>query len=178
MINNAIGFTVKAHQGQVRKGTDMPYIKHPMHVGMLLTQIGAEDEVVIAGILHDVLEDTSVTPDEIRTEFGEKVLDLINGASEPDKSLSWRERKEHTIHYLKTAPRDVQLISLCDKYSNLSDMAKDLMKEGPGFWHRFNAGVGEQKWYYESLVQALNGVRDIELHRKFSDLVNTVFGEL
>lgn len=177
MLNNAIGFAVKAHQGQMRKGTDMPYIKHPIHVAFLLTQLGAEDEVVITGILHDVLEDTPVTPEEICAVFGERVLTLINSASEPDKSLSWRERKEHTIHYLKTAPRDVQLISLCDKYSNLSDMAKDLQKESHGLWQRFNAGADDQRWYYESLVESLVEVRDIELYRKFADLVNTVFNE-
>lgn len=128
--------------------------------------------MVVAGILHDTLEDTAVKEEDILTKFGEWVLNLVKGASEPDKSLSWKERKTHTIEHLASADRDLQLIALCDKFANLSDMEVDLILEVSEFWQRINVGVENQKWYYESLVEAL---KDVELYNDFCETVGRVF---
>lgn len=177
MLKNAIRFAINAHHKQKRKGTDFPYIEHPIHVGMLLQQIGASEEIVVAGILHDTLEDTEVTEADILVEFGERVLYLVKWTSEPDKSLPWKERKSHTLVHLATAERYVQLIALCDKYANLIDMATDLKQEGTDFWMRFNAGLEAQRWYYESLVESLEGLSDLGLYHDFCQLVAEVFAD-
>ena len=105
MINNAIDVAMRAHQNQFRKGTAIPYVTHPLAVGIILAKAGCADEVIVAGILHDTVEDTPMTLDNLRDLFGEKVADIVKGASEPDKSLPWEDRKRHTLNFLKTASR-------------------------------------------------------------------------
>ena len=87
MIDLAIEVAAKAHQNQVRKGTDIPYITHPLAVGIILAKAGCSDEVIVAGILHDTLEDTPLTLDCIQETFGPRVASIVKGASEPDRSL-------------------------------------------------------------------------------------------
>ena len=146
MIKKAIRFAIEAHKTQVRKGTNRPYIEHPFHVGILLIKAHQRDDVVIAGILHDVLEDTNTTETTLEAEFGHEVLVLVKAASEEDRSLSWEDRKMHTIDFLKKASEEVQMISLCDKLSNIMDIEADLKKDGPKIWDRFNANYKNQKW--------------------------------
>ena len=95
-IHNAIIYAAKKHEGQVRKGTDTPYIVHPMEVMQILTAAGCGEDVIVAGILHDTVEDTDATLEEISALFGEKVARLVAHESE-DKSKTWRERKSATI---------------------------------------------------------------------------------
>jgi len=100
MIFKAIEFAAKAHAGQYRKGTRVPYLVHPLNVAKILIDSGCSDVVAVAGILHDTVEDTPITLDEIRKHFGQAVAELVAGASEPDKSDTWENRKKHTIEYL------------------------------------------------------------------------------
>ena len=180
MIESAIELALKAHQNQFRKGTDIPYITHPLTVGIILAKAGCPDEAIIAGILHDTVEDTSVTLGCIRDTFGERVSNIVEGVSEPDKSLPWEERKQHTIEYLKTAPMEVKFVALADKLDNIKAIARDYMEIGEAIWNRFNKGKDSQKWYYQSLVQVLyddsaNDAYKI-LHRYFEQEVSEVFG--
>ena len=83
-------FAINAHKGQIRKSEpDKPMIIHPISVGELLKEYGCDEQVIAAGFLHDVVEDTSYTLEDIQREFGEDIASLVKGASEPDKSLSW-----------------------------------------------------------------------------------------
>lgn len=101
-IQKAIVFATQKHEGQKRKGTDIPYIVHPMEVMQILTDMHCEEAVIIAGILHDTLEDTDTTPEEIREAFGENVLAIVQTESE-DKSKTWKERKQRTVDELTEA---------------------------------------------------------------------------
>ena len=115
-------FAINAHKGEVRKSEpDKPMIMHPIGVGMLLEEYGYDDEVVSAGYLHDVVEDTNYTIFDIEKEFGKGVADLVKGASEPDKSLSWEERKIHTIEETKNLPLRNKLVICADKINNFFD---------------------------------------------------------
>jgi (p)ppGpp synthase/HD superfamily hydrolase len=98
-------------------------IFHPYTVGMILKRYGCDEDTVAAGILHDVVEDTNHTFEDIEKEFGKKVRDYVYDASEPDKSLDWEERKKHTIEHIKTAPLESKLIVACDKISNLEALS-------------------------------------------------------
>ena len=101
MIDKAIAFATKAHEGQLRKGTNLPYILHPMEVGMIVSRMTDDNEVIAAAVLHDTVEDCDgVSLEMIREEFGEKVARIVTAESE-DKAKSWMERKAHTIDFLK-----------------------------------------------------------------------------
>lgn len=152
LINSAIAFACKAHKGQFRKGTDTPYISHPFGVGMLLAKFNYPDELIAAGLLHDCVEDTSVTLGQIEAEFGAKIAEIVKGCSEPNKGAAWEDRKKHTIEYLKTAPMDIKIVSCADKLQNVQSIIVDHGKYGEALWERFNAGKERQIWYYSSLV--------------------------
>jgi (p)ppGpp synthase/HD superfamily hydrolase len=156
MIFKAIEFAVGAHSGQYRKGTKIPYIVHPLAVAKILIEYDCPDHVVIAGILHDTIEDTPITLEQIKEIFGSAVADLVKAASEPDKSDTWENRKEHTIEHLKTLPEEAVILSLADKLDNIRTIRKDLERHGKDLWDRFNAPREKQKWYYKNLVNIIS----------------------
>lgn len=179
LIEKAIVFAAKAHDGQKRKSTDIPYITHPYAVGMLLLRESCSEEVVAAGILHDALEDTAVTYEEILIEFGEQVVNLVVAASEPDKSLLWEERKEHTIQSLKEVGLEELQIITADKLHNLRSIREELERSGEELWSRFNRGREKQRWYYSSIVKELSGRKDeFPLIEELEKEVQAVFGQI
>lgn len=182
MIDLAIEVAVRAHQNQVRKGTDIPYITHPLAVGMLLAKAGCPDEVIAAGILHDTIEDTSMTLDPIRERFGEQVATIVKGASEPDKSLPWEDRKRHTIEFLKTASLEVRLVACADKLHNIRTIAAEYETIGDHIWERFKRGRADQEGYYRGLVESLcnrAGTQSYEsLFQQLKYEVENLFGNI
>ncbi|MBW2017581.1 MAG: bifunctional (p)ppGpp synthetase/guanosine-3',5'-bis(diphosphate) 3'-pyrophosphohydrolase [Deltaproteobacteria bacterium] len=155
LIELAIELACRAHRDQVRKGTDLPYISHPFGVALLLCRAGCDEEMIAAGILHDTVEDTRVTLDEIRKTFGNRVGDIVEGCSEPEKSRPWEERKAHTIRFLKDAPLDIKIVSCADKLHNLRSIAADRRRVGESVWDRFNRGREKQAWYYLEILRSL-----------------------
>ena len=155
MIFKAIEFAAKAHNGQFRKCSQIPYIIHPIHVAKILIENGFAEPVVAAGILHDTVEDTIVTLEDIKREFGNEVAQIVTGASEPDRSKQWEERKKHTIEFLKTANEDIIAVVCADKIDNAGSILEDLEKEGQSIWKRFNRPKKDQQWYYGSIVEVL-----------------------
>ncbi|MDN7226310.1 HD domain-containing protein [Planococcus sp. N064] len=177
LIEQAIGFAALKHAGQVRKGTAIPYISHPFAVGMMLQQAGESEIVVAAGILHDTLEDTAATEEEIRAVFGEQVLLLIKAASEPDKSRPWEDRKRHTVSKLAARSRDELAIIVADKLHNLRSIQLDLEEIGEAVWSRFNRGKEQQEWYYRGIVNALVGrQKELAMTEELKEEVARVFG--
>lgn len=152
-INVAIDVAAKAHQNQLRKGTDIPYMTHPFAVGMILLKARCSEDVVAAGLLHDTIEDTNLDLEIIRNIFGDRVAEIVEGCSE-DKSLPWETRKEHTIEYLKTAPPVIKAVSCADKLHNVLTILDDYEIQGEKLWERFNRGKEKQEWYHKSLVQS------------------------
>lgn len=149
-------FAIKAHKGQVRKNEkDKPMIMHPISVAELLEEYGYDDNVVAAGYLHDVVEDTKYTIEDIEKEFGKDIASLVMGASERDKSLSWEERKQHTIDETKILPLRNKLVICADKINNLEDMMIKFEKNGTRDFSAFKRGEKEQKWYYTNVYKSL-----------------------
>ena len=149
-IVDAISFASLKHKDQKRKLTGEPYVAHPIEVGAYLQTMDLPTSVVCAGYLHDTLEDTDTTEQEIAEKFGSEVLRIILSNTE-DKSLSWEERKKHTIDNVKNLDVGCFMLLLFDKFSNLSDMRKYYISYGETLWSKFNRGKEQQKWYYESL---------------------------
>jgi hypothetical protein len=178
LIDEAIEFAALKHNGQYRKGTDIPYISHPYGVGMILFKARCNEEQIIAGILHDTLEDTDTTPSEIEEKFGPNVLKFVRSCSEPNKGASWLERKQHTHEFLKKASLEIREVACADKLHNLRAIKRDLIKYGDVIWNKFNARYTDQKWYYEGIVEALGYRSGFKLLDELQIEVNSVFNEI
>lgn len=155
IVEKAIIVAAKAHEHQYRKATDIPYITHPFSVGMMLLKYGYSEEIIAAGILHDTVEDTDLTLEDINREFGQTIAELVQGASEKDKSLSWEERKQAAIDQLDTAPKNICIVVCADKLHNLRSIQQELEMEGEKVWNKFKRGREKQEWYYRSIVSKL-----------------------
>ena len=161
MIRKALNFAAIAHAsvsnddgtiGQKRKGTNIPYIVHPVEVWQILKENGCSPVVQIAGLLHDCLEDAGITADEIEKEFNKEIRELVESESEDkmrhlSEKDSWRARKQVTIDELQTASKESLMVCNADKLSNLRSMAYDLETIGEKLWERFNAPKEDIKWY-------------------------------
>ena len=179
MINEAIEFATKAHEGQFRKGTKRPYIVHPVEVADIVTSMTQDEEIICAAVLHDTIEDCEgVTAEVLEERFGQRVASLVQYESE-DKTKTWEERKRATIHHLREVPREAQMIALADKLSNMRDIDRDYPKFGEAFWLRFRmqskAAIG---WYYKSIRDVLKeNFEDICAYQEYCQLVQKHFGE-
>lgn len=175
VIEKALQTACKSHEGQYRKNTDIPYIAHPVAVGMMLLKAGYSDEIVAAGVLHDTVEDTPLTLEDIEKEFGAEIANIVEGSSEPDKSLPWIDRKEHTINFLKTASEDIRAVVSADKLHNIRSIIRDYEKIGEEVWKRFNAGKEQQKWYYTNVVESLGTQSTFDLLKELRNEVDRLF---
>ncbi len=177
-LDDAIHFATECHAGQTRKGTNIPYVLHPLEVLQILYSMRADTELLIAGVLHDTVEDTDTTLEEIRERFGNDVADLVASNSE-DKSKTWEERKQHTIDTLSSAPHRVKQLILADKLANLRSIAYDFRNLGDKLWERFNAPAKKQAWYYGGIDDALSTLQHhkgcADLYWEFNTLYKDVF---
>lgn len=156
LVHKAIEFAAVKHKNQKRKGSDTPYIVHPVEVALFLTECGCDEICITAGVLHDTLEDTETTYEELVEQFGKNVADIVAEESE-DKSKSWRERKQATVDRFATASEKAQLVCLADKLSNLRSMVYDYAIVGDGLWSRFSADREKIEWYYRSIINVSKG---------------------
>lgn len=171
-------FAIQAHMGQVRKSEpDKPMIMHPIGVGQLLESFGYDDNVVAAGYLHDVVEDTKYTTQDIEKEFGKDIANLVMGASEPDKSSSWEDRKRHTIEETKKLPLRNKLVICADKINNLEDLFLKFEKSGNRDFSAFKRGEESQEWYYTSIYESLisGEDKDLPIFERLKDILDKVF---
>lgn len=178
VVDKAKEFAIKAHDGQVRKTEkDKPMIVHLFDVASILKLYGFDDNVIAAGFLHDTLEDTKTTKEDILNNFNEDILSLIIGDTEIDKSLSWKERKTITVNEVKYLDIRHKSIVIADKISNLEDMLIYFNKLGKKDFSAFNQGFEEQKWYFESLYQSLilNEDEEKEYFKRLKSLIDEIF---
>ena len=181
LLNNAISFAVEKHKNGLRKGTKMPYIVHPLEVMHNLMLMGADKNLMAAGVLHDTVEDTDATLEEIAAKFGDDVAALVSSHTEKDKSLSWKTRKEIALEHLKHANKREQMLVLADKLSNMRAISRDYAELKEKIWDRFNRGKDSQAWYYRSGASSLMKLGEYEdtkaLYLEFAELVDKVFRE-
>ena len=150
---------VRAHDGQLRKGTSIPYIAHPMAVASIALEYGADEDQAIAALLHDAVEDGGAEYEhEIRERFGARVADLVMGCTDgiPDatgQKPPWKQRKEKYLAHLEMATSDVLLVSGADKLHNARAILADLHTVGVSVFDRFTASKEETLWYYPTLSE-------------------------
>ena len=173
MIEQAIQFALAAHDGAFRKGTNLPYILHPLEAMTITAHLTKDPEVIAAAVLHDVVEDTSFTIEDIRERFGSHVAELVDSCTEKKRrelpaSETWMIRKQETIEHLKTASREEKIIAFSDKLSNLRSIVKDYITEGETFWNRF--AMKEPKkhvWYFKAMIELFEELDDSVLFREY-----------
>jgi (p)ppGpp synthase/HD superfamily hydrolase len=185
-IIEAIALAFERHKGAKRKGKDTPYVVHPLEVmNILLEEKGyddrIDDDVIIAGVCHDLVEDTSTTVREISKLFGKEAARIVEAESEPeelkknpDKKATWKKRKESTIGRLSKADFKVKIVACADKLHNVRDLREDYEYDGEKCWDKFNASKEDIKWYYKAIVDVLRKGESIENTRLFKLLEKEV----
>lgn len=168
-FEQALLFATRKHAGQIRKGTPAPYISHLMGVAGLVLEAGGDEDLAIAALLHDVVEDCGGAPmlKEVRRRFGTRVAHVVEGCTDTDQDPKppWRERKENYIKHLRTANANVHLVSAADKLHNLRHILMDYREIGEPIWKRFNGKRDGTLWYYRTLLKEFQ-------RRKSNRLVN------
>lgn len=182
ILNKAIIFAVKAHSGMVRKSTNHPYILHPLEVSAIVGTMTDDKEIIAAAVLHDVVEDTPIRIEEIKEEFGEHVANMVAGESENKRANqpaedTWKIRKQETLDHLKTASREIKIIALADKLSNLRSIDRDYMAIGEKLWDRFDQhDPAQHAWYYRGIADTTKELKDYPAWQEYSQLLDKVFG--
>jgi GTP pyrophosphokinase len=164
-------FAAEKHSGQTRKASTIPYIAHLMGVASLVLEAGGDEDLAIAALLHDVVEDCGGVPmlKEVRRRFGKRVAAIVEGCTDADTDPKppWRERKEQYLRNLKTADADTRLVSAADKLNNVRSILSDYRSIGESVWSRFNGGREGTLWYYRTLLEIFLGHRRNRITRDF-----------
>lgn len=161
-LHAALDYAAEAHQAQARKGTTIPYLSHLLGVASLVMEHGGDEDQVIAGLLHDVLEDCGPEhQDRIHDQFGPKVLSIVQACTDGTPNSSgqkapWRERKERYLEHLQEASPDALLVSACDKLHNARSIALDVAT-GEDVFARFTGAREGTLWYYWALTDVFRG---------------------
>ena len=183
ILDHAIIFAVRAHTGTERRGKGFPYIVHPMEAVEIVATMTKDQELLAAAALHDTLEDTNITLDQLRDEFGVRVASLVadesdekyEGVSESD---SWHARKQAAIDRLARASHDAKIVALGDKLSNMRAIARDYAEQGDALWSLFHAkDPKDHAWHYRGLAASLSELSDTFAYKEFVALINQVFGK-
>ena len=183
LLDRAIGFAVRAHSGTERRGKGFPYIVNPMEAVAIVATITPDQEMLAAAALHDVVEDTDFTIDDIRSAFGERIASLVEKETdieiaEMDSSKSWHARKQAAIDRLAATSREAKMVALGDKLSNMRAIARDYRVKGDALWHIFHApgGKADHAWHYHGLASSLAELEDTDAYQEFTGLIDKVFG--
>ena len=182
LLDRAIIFAVKAHSGTERRGKGYPYIVHPLEAVEIVATMTPDQELLAAAALHDTVEDTEVTVDQIRAEFGERIAALVADESDtfeagvPEED-SWHSRKRAAIERLARASHDAKIVALGDKLSNMRAIARDYAVKGDELWNIFHAkDPKDHEWHYRGLADSLRELEDTFAFKEFESLINQVFG--
>jgi myo-inositol-1(or 4)-monophosphatase len=181
LLDRAIIFAVNAHAGTERRGKGFPYIVHPMEAVSIVATLTTDQELLAAAALHDTVEDTDITLDQIREEFGERVASLVADESDTPvadlpEEKSWRARKQAAIDRLSHASHDAKIVALGDKLSNMRAIARDYSQQGDALWNLFHAKERrDHEWHYRGLADALRELSGTFAYQEFERLINEVF---
>lgn len=163
-VNLALKVASRAHRDQMRKGTDIPYISHPVAVAMIVSGYTTDEDTIVASILHDILEDVEPTvysETDMRNDFGDEVVKIVKDVSE-DKTAGepekpWIERKKDYLAHLDSLENEKPLIvSTADKIHNLTDILEEYERIGDSIWQKFNASKNDELWFYTEFLKIID----------------------
>ena len=181
-LDQAIVFAVQAHAGTPRRGKDFPYIVHPLEALAFTATMTGDQELLAAAVLHDVVEDTDYTVEDLEKKFGPRVTALVAGESDSlyenqSEAASWHIRKQEAIDRIKAQSREAKMVALGDKLSNMRAIYRDYHELGDKLWQRFHVtDEAEHAWHYRGLAASLAPLADTDAYKEFVDLMEKVFG--
>jgi len=181
LLDRAIVFAVRAHHNSERRGKGFPYIVHPMEAVEIVATITPDQELLAAAVLHDTIEDTDVTMEQIRAEFGDRIANLVQAESDRlvegvSEAESWHDRKQAAIDRLAAAPHDAKMVALGDKLSNMRAIWRDYQVKGDGLWEIFHVtDKASHEWHYRGLAASLSELGDTFAYKEFVRLIDEVF---
>jgi len=153
-IEKAIEVAIRIHSGQMRKGDGVtPYVVHPISVAMILARYTNDEDVLIAALLHDALEDTSYSEQDLEKDFGSKILSIVKDVSDKRPEDPWSKRKDAYLEHLKDASKEAFLVACADKINNLTSICEAYEKYGDNIWKSFNASKEAKIGFYEALYK-------------------------
>lgn len=183
LLDRAIVFATKAHSGTLRKKDGIPYILHPMEVASIAGGITTDEEVLTAALLHDTVEDTNVTLDTIKSQFGDRVAALVASETEDKRrdrspAETWMQRKVESLAALRNAvDPGVRVLWLSDKLANMRSFARQYEKEGDRMWKDYNqTDPAQQAWYYRTIEALTSDLKDTNAWKELRALNARVFG--
>ena len=174
-FERALVFATRKHAGQHRKGTTVPYLAHLLSVAGLVLEAGGDEDLAIAALLHDVVEDCGGAPmlQEIRRRFGKRVAHVVDGCTDTDLDPKppWLQRKKDYIAHLRTADADTRLVSAADKLHNVRSIVATYREIGDRVWERFHGKRDGTLWYYRTLLDEFQRKRSSPLIRELERAV-------
>lgn len=170
IIENAAMIAVVAHNGQTRKNDDTPYVMHPISVAITLSRYGFPDHVVAAALVHDVLEDTDFSEEELRQGIGEEAFAIVKTVTN-DPNLPWEEQRAAYVEVLRTASPEAKAVSAADKVANMKNLLAAYAEQGPALWDKFNRGKDKKLWFEELMVSMLKETWSHPLIDEYAALV-------
>lgn len=170
LIEKAARIAVEAHDGQKRKNDGSPYIVHPFMVASQVIKHGFKDEVIAAALVHDVLEDTGVSEEQLRQELGDKIVEMVKNVTYRE-DLEWKEKREDYNKRVIEGSEGAKAISVADKIHNLTNLLESYEEMGPALWDKFNRGREEKLWSEETLLEGLKEVWKHPLLNEYEELV-------
>lgn len=183
IFENAVRFALERHSGQVRKTNKIPYIVHPFEVTSIISTMTDSENVLCAGMLHDTVEDTDTTAEEIIELFGERIAELVASETEPrfdgeDMRKTWQRRKEISLAELGASDdKEIKILWLSDKLSNLRSFYRGWLEEGNDFWNHFDQkDPKKQEWYYRTVAQHVSVLSDTAAYKEYTELLDRIFG--
>ena len=181
LLDRAIVFALRAHAGTERRGKGFPYIVHPLEAVTIVATMTSDQELLAAAALHDTVEDTDVTIDQIRAEFGDRIASLVAADSDmPVQDMnaedSWYVRKQSAIDRIAASSHDAKIVAMGDKLSNMRAIARDYVMQGDALWNLFRVkNRKDHEWHYRGLAEALRELQDTFAYKEFEQLINQVF---
>lgn len=154
IVEKAVRISVVAHQGQTRKGDNLPYIIHPFMVALKLVKYNFSENIIAAALTHDVLEDTDYPEEKLHAELGDEVFRIIKAVTN-DESLSWEEKKMKYIKTVRNGPEGAKAVCVADKIHNLESLLIAYADQGPELWKKFNRGKEQKLWFETEVLKML-----------------------
>ncbi|MBQ7718617.1 MAG: bifunctional (p)ppGpp synthetase/guanosine-3',5'-bis(diphosphate) 3'-pyrophosphohydrolase [Clostridia bacterium] len=183
-FDEVINFATAAHSGMLRKSCNIPYILHPMEAATIAASMTNDINVIGAALLHDTVEDTPVTLEEIRQKFGDRIADLVKSETENKREglppeHTWQIRKEESLKVLRdTDDIGIKILWLSDKLSNMRAYYRQYNEVGDALWQNFNQKDKKmQFWYYNTIAELLIDLKDFEAWKEYKYLLGKVFNE-
>ena len=170
LLEKAVRIAVIQHREQLRKGDGLPYIIHPVMVALKLAKLNYPDEVIAAALVHDVLEDTDMTEEDLRSELGDEVVNMVLSVTNDD-SLEWIEKKKKYVETVRTGNEGAKAVALSDKIHNLESLLIGHSEHGSDFWSHFNEGKENKVWFESEVLKMLRETWDHPMLDEYEQLI-------